>query len=128
MKLLLVDDDEDIRTVASFCLRKIGGFEVVLADSAAECLRKAPVEKPDVVLLDVMMPGVDGVEALSQLRANPDTRSIPVIFLTAKVQRHEIEHYLSLGAEGVLQKPFDPMRLPQQVRDLLAASKTKELV
>jgi CheY-like chemotaxis protein len=115
-KVLLVDDDPDIRALGEICLRKVGGWEVVLADSGGECLRQAVQEQSDVILLDVMMPGVDGPATLSALREDGATASIPVLFLTARVRRHEVEAYEALGVAAVIAKPFDPMTLPDQIR------------
>ena len=118
-KILMVDDEPDIRRIGQMSLKAVGKWAVVLASSGAEALELAEAEKPDAILLDVMMPGMDGPETLNQLRARPSTASIPVIFMTAKVQKHEVERYLSLGAAGVINKPFDPMTLPDQVRRIV---------
>jgi CheY-like chemotaxis protein len=119
-KVLLVDDDEDIRTIGHICLSRVGGWETLLAASGEEGLRIAEAELPDVVLLDVMMPGMDGPTVLARLRANPVTAGIAVVFLTAKVQRGDLGHYVALGARGAIAKPFDPMRLPHEVRRIVA--------
>jgi two-component system OmpR family response regulator len=121
-KVLLVDDEEDIRTIGQICLSRVGGWETILAASGEEALRLAVSERPDVVLLDVMMPGMDGPTVLATLRANPLTATIPVVFLTAKVQRGDLGHYVALGARGAIPKPFDPMRLPHEVRRILERS------
>lgn len=117
LKALLVDDDPDIRTIGEVSLATVGGFEVVVAESGLACLDRAQSARPDVILLDVMMPELDGPSTLRRLRADPRTADIPVIFLTAKVQ--ERGSYLKLGAAGVINKPFDPMTLPERVRALL---------
>ncbi len=92
----------------------------MLASSGAEARSGiAAAFQPDVILLDMMMPGMDGVTALAKLRAQPETAHIPVIFVTAKVQRQEVAEYLALGAAGVVSKPFDPMALPAEVRRLV---------
>jgi len=118
-RVLLVDDEDDIRRIGEISLVHVGGFEVSMASSGAEALELAVSERPDVILLDVMMPGLDGPSTLAALRADARTASIPVVFLTAKVQRQEVERYRSLGALGVIAKPFDPMALPEAVRALL---------
>ncbi len=120
-KVLIVDDDEDILAVAQLAARKIGKWDVTLARSGQEALEEARETLPDVILLDVMMPGLDGTTTLAKLREDPATASIPVIFLTAKVQSHEIERYQELGALGVIRKPFDAMALPDEVRRLVEA-------
>jgi two-component system, OmpR family, response regulator len=117
-RILLVEDDPDIRVVAALALSKIGGFEVQAAGSAPEALRDAPVFAPDLILLDVMMPGMDGPSTLAALRGLPAVARTPVIFMTAKIQPHEMAHYRKLGSAGVIAKPFDPMTLAQRVRDL----------
>lgn len=120
MKVLLVDDEPDIRRIAQLSLEAVGGFETAVAASAAEGLAAAARERPDLILLDVMMPGMDGLSALAELRGDPVLSAIPVVFMTAKVQRAEIERYLALGAAGVIQKPFDPMTLPTELQAILA--------
>ncbi len=122
-RVLLVDDEADIRTIAELSLRRVGGRQVALAPSAQDALARFADVRPDVVLLDVMMPGMDGPSALRALRASgPEGARVPVIFMTAKVQRHEVEGYLALGAAGVIQKPFDPMTMPAEVRRIVAAA------
>ena len=115
-KILMVDDEPDIRRVGQMSLELVGQFEVVLAGGGEEALELARSERPDVILLDVMMPRLDGPATLGQLRAEPATADIPVIFMTAKVQKHEVQRYLAQGASGVIFKPFDPMTLPQEIR------------
>jgi two-component system OmpR family response regulator len=118
-KIMIVDDDEDICTVAALAARRIGGWDTVVAASGQEALARARSESPDVILLDVMMPVLDGPATLVKLREEPSTAAIPVIFLTAKVQRLEVERYLELGAIGVIRKPFDAMTLPDEVRRIV---------
>jgi CheY-like chemotaxis protein len=120
MKVLLVDDEEDIRKIGNLSLTAVGKFDTVLAGSAEVGIQLARSEQPDIILMDMMMPGMDGLAALAALRATPETAHIPVIFITAKVQPSEVEHYLAMGAVGVIRKPFDPMSLSAQVADLVA--------
>jgi two-component system OmpR family response regulator len=117
-RILLVEDDPDIQVVASLALSKLGGFAVQVSGSATEALRAAPGFAPDLILLDVMMPGMDGPATLAALRELPATAATPIIFMTAKIQPHEMDHYRALGSAGVIAKPFDPTTLPQKVRDL----------
>ena len=119
-KILIVDDDEDIRTVIEVVARRVGDWQVLLAASGAEALERAESEQPDVILLDVMMPGMDGPETLARLRQQTSTARIPVIFLTAKAQKHEVQSYLALGANGVIIKPFEAMTLPDEIRRIVA--------
>ncbi len=118
-KALLVDDDPDIRTIGRLSLANVGGLDVTLAGSGLEGIDLARSVKPDVILLDVMMPELDGPSTLQRLRADPVLRPIPVIFMTAKVQPHEVEQYRAMGAAGVIAKPFDPMTLADEVRRLV---------
>jgi CheY-like chemotaxis protein len=120
-KVLMVDDEPDIRKIGQISLAHVGGWEVVLAASGPEGLEAARRERPDLILLDVMMPGMDGPATLAALRAEEATRDIPVIFMTAKAQRAELERYVALGARAVIVKPFDPMSLPDEIRKRLAA-------
>ena len=118
-KVLLVDDEDDIRTVGNLSLSRVGGWQTVLASSGAEAVKKAAAERPDLILLDVMMPGMDGPTTFTQLRAQEATATTPIIFLTAKIQKQEVARYLELGALGVIGKPFDPMTLPSEIKKLL---------
>lgn len=116
-KVLLVDDDPNIRKLARMSLERVGRWEVIVAESGAEAIAMLPQERPDLVVLDVMMPGLDGRTTLTKLKEQ--RKDLPVILMTAKVQAEEIAEYLSLGAVGVIMKPFDPMRLPKDISDLL---------
>jgi CheY-like chemotaxis protein len=118
LKILLAEDDPDIQLVARLSLRKAGFLVTAVGDGVAVLDRIAD-EKPDVVLLDWMMPEMDGFEACRRLKADPATSSIPVIFLTAKSQESEIARGLQLGAQGYITKPFDALALGRQVQELL---------
>ena len=118
MKILLIDDDADIRSIARLSLSRLGGMEVIEAASGGEGVRRALEETPDVILLDMMMPTMDGLDTLAALRAQPATALTPVIFLTARAGE-EAERLRALGAAGVLIKPFDPRTLSQDVRALV---------
>lgn len=118
-KILYVEDDADIQTVAQIALEMVGGFSLKTCSSGQQALDEVQQGfVPDLLLLDVMMPNMDGPTTLAALRKIATTASTPVIFMTAKVQTVEMEHYLSLGAIGVIAKPFDPMELANQVRQL----------
>ncbi len=119
MKVLIIDDEPDIRRIARLGLARVGGMEVVDAANGAEGIARAKAERPDAVLLDVMMPGLDGPSTLARLREDPETASIPVVFLTAKAIAAEVDRLKSLGAAGVLTKPFDPMTLARELRATL---------
>jgi CheY-like chemotaxis protein len=118
-KILLVDDEADIRLVAEISLSNLGGWQVIQAASGPEAVALAAREKPDLVLLDVMRPGMDGPATLEKLREAEDGRATPVIFMTAKVQKAEIDRLLGLGVRGLIPKPFDPMTLPDEIRRIL---------
>lgn len=118
LRLLCVDDESDIREVAALSLELDGGFDVKFCASGQEALDSLPGFAPDMVLLDVMMPDMDGQTTLENLRQLPEGKSVPVVFITAKAQRQEVEHFRSLGAVGVIAKPFDPMTLAEQVRSI----------
>jgi CheY-like chemotaxis protein len=94
----------------------------VLASSGVEAVTKAASERPDIILLDVQMPGLDGPTTFSRLRAQEATATMPIIFMTAKIQKQEVARYLELGALGVISKPFDPMTLPSEIKKLLPPS------
>ena len=117
-RILYVEDEDDIRTVAAMALEAVGGFEVRACSSGAEAIAAAHAAAADLLLLDVMMPGMDGPSTLAALRALESTARTPVVFMTAKVQAAEVAHYRSLGALGVIPKPFDPMTLADQLRAL----------
>ena len=118
-KVLLAEDDADIQKVAKMSLKFAGVNDVLVVENGEECLAVAGREKPDVILLDVMMPKMDGYEACRRLKENPETKNIPVIFLTAKAQQFEVKKGMSLGACGYLTKPFNPMTLHAEIVALL---------
>lgn len=120
--LLVVDDDDAIREVAATCLELVGGFAVRTAASGAEGFEEALADPPDAILLDVMMPGMDGPTLFRKLQAEPRTAAIPVVFLTAKAQAADREQLGALGASAVLTKPFDPMALSAQISQVLGWS------
>lgn len=116
MRVLYVDDEPDIREIAKISLDLDEGMVVETAASGKAALDLAARWRPDVILLDVMMPDLDGPSTLAELRKVAETRDIPVIFITARTQSHEIERFRALGAAAVISKPFDPMLLAAQVR------------
>lgn len=115
-KILVVDDEPDINTIAKIALESFGKFNVETCSSGLEALKKAEWFEPNLILLDVMMPFMDGEETLRKLKRNPKTEDIPVIFVTAKIFNRDISKYKQLGALDVIPKPFDPVVLPKQVR------------
>lgn len=110
-RVLCVDDEDDILEVVRLCLEMLGGLEVVCCRSGREALEQMPDIRPDLILLDVMMPVMDGPATFVELKNSAAGRSIPVIFMTARVRSTETEEYLQLGASGVVAKPFDPATL-----------------
>jgi CheY-like chemotaxis protein len=119
-RILYVEDDADIREVASMALEVVGGFEVNACSSGAEALACVRQFAPQLIVLDVMMPEMDGPATLKALQTDPGTAKIPVIFMTAKVQPGEIAEFLELGAKDVVAKPFDPMTLSDLLRQIWA--------
>jgi CheY-like chemotaxis protein len=121
-RILYVEDDDDIRTVAVMALEMIGDFTVEAHASGHAAIERAAAFAPDLVLLDVMMPGIDGPATLAGLRAIPALAEVPAVFFTAKAQPDEVARLLALGARGVLAKPFDPQTLPDALRALWSAA------
>ncbi|MEH3047320.1 response regulator [Sphingomonas adhaesiva] len=120
LALLYVDDDDDIRTVVEMALALDADIALRVAASGAEALTAvAGGYRPDAIVLDVMMPGMDGPAVLERLRALPATATVPVIFMTARGRQADLDFYRARGAAGVIVKPFDPMTLPTQIRALL---------
>lgn len=120
-KILYVEDEPDIQKVAKLALEHVGGFEVMVCGSGPDAIENGPAFDPDLILLDVMMPGMDGPATLAALRKIDCLSETPAVFLTAKVLPTEIERYKALGALDVIAKPFDPMTLSDQVRAVWAA-------
>jgi CheY-like chemotaxis protein len=118
-RVLVVDDDDHIREVATLALEVVGGWRVTSTSSGEDAARIASDEHPDAVLLDVMMPGVDGPSTLARLREDPATADIPVILLTAKNLSVDQRDFSQMALAGMIPKPFDPMALAGQVADLL---------
>lgn len=121
MKVLVVDDEEDVRFVARMSLGRVGRMTVIEASSGAEGIDLAKAEHPDFILLDMMMPGMDGKATFLALRQSEETASIPVVFLTAKAKAADIQRLKELGARGVVLKPFNPMTLAGDVTAILAS-------
>jgi CheY-like chemotaxis protein len=113
--VLYVDDEPDIREVAEMSLSLVDGLSVHVCESGERALELLPQLEPDLVLLDVMMPGTDGPTTLQRMRANPAVAHVPVIFVTAKAMPQEVARFRELGAVAVIAKPFDPMQLGTQV-------------
>lgn len=117
-RILYVEDEPDIQAVARIALEHVGGFVLEICNSGMEALSRGPVFKPDLLLLDVMMPGMDGVTTLRELRKLPGFETMPAMFMTAKVQPSEVAQLRKQGAIDVIPKPFDPMTLSENIRSL----------
>jgi len=117
--ILMIDDESDIQTVARIGLTMMGGWQVLTANSGKEGIAQARSNSLDAILLDVMMPDMDGVATLKALKAEPATESIPIIFLTAKSRAINRKELYALGAQGVIHKPFDPTTLSSQISGFL---------
>ena len=115
-RILYVGDEPDIQMVARLALETLGGFTLEVCSSGEEALEKIAAFQPQFILLDVMMPGIDGPTTLGNLRKLPEFAAIPVVFMTAKVQPSEVAGYKTIGAVDVIPKPFDPMTLSSQVQ------------
>jgi CheY-like chemotaxis protein len=120
-RILYVEDEPDIRAVAQLALEAVGGFSLVVCGSGREALAAAPDFRPDLLLLDVMMPEMDGPSTLRELRKLDVTADTPAIFMTAKVQPNEVRQYKEIGALDVIAKPFDPMELAAEIKRIWEA-------
>ncbi|ACC83383.1 response regulator [Nostoc punctiforme] len=120
-KILIVDDEEDVRAIAKLGLEMAAGWNVLTASSGQEALKVAATHKPDVILLDMMMPDMDGRATLQQLKANPATKKIPVILLTAKLQQSDRESFTDMDVAAIFAKPFRPLKLAEQINEVLVA-------
>lgn len=116
--IILVEDEADIQAVAKVALEAIGNFSVKMCSSGQEALELLQEQTPDLMLLDVMMPGMDGPTTYLEIRKIEGFENIPIIFMTAKVMESDREHYKSLGAAGIIAKPFDPMTLSDQIKTI----------
>lgn len=119
MKFLIIDDEEDIRCVLGTSLEMIGGVAVIEAEGGRQGVERALSEKPDAILLDMIMPEMDGAATIAALKKNPQTADIPVIFLTTKTMSWDLARMRSLGASGWLVKPFDPMTITDQIKEII---------
>lgn len=117
--ILVVDDEPDIRELARISMERVGGHHVLVARSGAEAVALAADHRPDAVVMDVQMPGMDGPATLAELRRTHTLAELPVVFLTASVMDSQVAALEALEVSGVLAKPFDPMTLPAQVADLV---------
>ncbi len=120
MRVLIIDDEEDVRRIAVLSLVNVGKMEVIEAANGMDGVEKARDAQPDAILLDVMMPSMDGPATLAALREEESTRHIPVVFVTARAMSSELSRLRSLGAQGVLTKPFNAMTLPDDLRAILS--------
>jgi CheY-like chemotaxis protein len=118
-QILMIDDEIDIQTVARIGLTMIGGWQVLTASSGQEGIQQAKQHRPDAILLDVMMPDMDGIATLGALKADSDTQAIPIVFLTAKSKASDRKKFYEIGAQGVINKPFDPTTLASQIAGFL---------
>jgi len=118
LSILMIEDEPDIQTIAKLALESIGDFSVEVCSSGQEALDRVVGINPDLILLDVMMPGMDGPTTLKALKKIPDIVDTPVVFMTAKVQPTEVQQYKELGAVDVIPKPFDPMKLADNLKTI----------
>lgn len=118
-RILFIDDEDDIKTLAQFCLEAEAGWLMMTAASGLEGIAIAQKEQPDAILLDAMMPELDGMETLAKLQNHPETKDIPTIFITAKAQASDRRRFYNAGAKGVINKPFDSLTLASQISGFL---------
>lgn len=121
-RVLFIDDEEDVRSLACFCIELEAGWEMLTASSGRAGIEIAEAEQPDAILLDAMMPDLDGLQTIAQLKANPKTQQIPVVFITAKAQASDRRRFYTAGAKGVINKPFDSLTLASQISGFLGWS------
>ena len=119
-RILFIDDEEDIQTLARFCIELEADWQLITASSGIEGITIAETEQPDAILLDVMMPELDGLQTLEKLKLNPKTQNIPTIFITAKAQASDRRRFYAAGAKGVINKPFDSLTLASQIAGFLS--------
>ena len=117
-KILYAEDDPDIQMIARMSLETVGGYTLKICDDGNQALKDIAEFSPDLILLDVMMPNRDGPGTLEALRDMPEFATTPVVFMTAKVMKADIDDYKALGAVDVISKPFDPMKLPEQIKTI----------
>lgn len=117
-RIVCVEDDPDIQAIVDLALTDIGGFDVTIFPDGPSALAGLHAATPQVIVLDMMMPGMNGLEVLDAIRTDFDLRDVPVIFMTAKAQSHEVEAYRDAGAQATILKPFDPVTLPDQIREV----------
>lgn len=124
-KILIVEDEEDITEILRISLQLDSELSVEFAKTGPEGLQKAIIQQPDLIVLDVLLPGMDGLELLNELRQFPETKAIPVAFLTSRVLKDEVLEYQKRGAIGVIEKPFAPLEIAEKLRILWLDSKEK---
>ena len=118
-QILIVDDQEHLRELIQLCLEDLAGWNTLVAESGQECLQILQTERPNAILLDISMPGMDGFAVCEILQSDPITRSIPVILLTARVLSSDMANFAKMGVAGVIRKPFEATTLPGKVAEIL---------
>ncbi len=126
-RITYVEDEPHIREIVQLALEELGGFKLQCCESGMQALDTAPQFHPDLVLLDVMMPGMNGIQTFRSLKQIPEFADTPIIFVTAKAQKHEIQQYKSLGAIEVIPKPFDPVTLPSEIRGIWQRNQSAQI-
>lgn len=116
--ILCIDDDRDILEIAQIALENVGGYQVSTSNNAISGIEKAQKDQPDLIVMDMMMPHMNGMQALAKLKADETTAQIPVVFMTARVRGDEVDEYMEKGASGVISKPFDPIELAKKLNDI----------
>jgi len=124
-KFLIIEDEPEIRAILAMSLRQVGGYETVLASDGIEGIERALRESPDIILMDALMPRLDGYAACERIKQDVRLASIPVIFLNAKTDPHDIDRAMNAGACGCVAKPFDPLRLAGQISEIADGGKRR---
>ena len=125
-RITYIEDEPHIREIVQLALEELGGFTLHVCESGSEALDTAPIFHPDLVLLDVMMPGMNGIQTFRSLKELPEMSGTPIIFVTAKAQKHEVQQYKSLGAADVIAKPFNPITLPSDIQVIWARTQSDQ--
>jgi two-component system, OmpR family, response regulator len=126
-RITYVEDEPHIREIVQLALEELGGFTLHVCESGIEALDTAPIFHPDLVLLDVMMPGMNGIQTFRSLKELPQIANTPIIFVTAKAQKHELQQYKLLGAVDVIRKPFNPITLPEEIHAIWQRAQTEAI-
>jgi CheY-like chemotaxis protein len=125
-KVLIIEDEPEIQAILAMSLERVGGFETVIAGDGIEGLERARSESPDLILLDVLMPKLNGYDTCRRMKQEERLRGIPVVFLTARSDPHDVDKAMRAGAAGCVAKPFDPLKLVEQILDIVSGGDNRD--